>query len=212
MYLYADMEINSLKGMTYMNDKNILEKENSDSVGEVQIDKPIANLYEWIEAAVFSLLCVALIFTFLFRIVGVDGDSMNNTLYDEERLIITRLFYTPHHGDIVIINRYTQEPLVKRIIALEGDTLEINPETNEVIVNGEILDEPYALGITEPIEYQNEYKNEPIPKGYMFVMGDNRENSKDSRKISEIGFVKENDIMGKAVYRFFPISRAGGLY
>jgi signal peptidase I len=172
----------------------------------------ISSLYEWVEAAVFSLLCVTLVFSFLFRIVSVDGNSMNRTLFHGDRLIITRLFYTPKRGDIIIINRYTQEPLVKRVIAVGGDTLEIIGDSQEVIVNGKVVNESsYSIGITEPIEYQNEYKAKPIPDGWLFVMGDNRENSRDSRTMSEIGFIKYEDIMGKAIFRFFPISQVGGL-
>ena len=173
-------------------------------------NKSVLSLYEWVEAAVFSLLCVTLIFTFIFRIVGVDGDSMNPTLYNSERLIITRMFYTPKHGDIVIINRYLQEPLVKRVIAVGGDELEINDETHQVIINGKALNEPYIKGNTE--SYGFKPNKQKIPEGTVFVMGDNRENSKDSRWMEEVGFVKVNDIMGKAVFRFFPINRAGGLY
>ena len=173
----------------------------------------IGSLYEWMEAAVFSLLCVTLVFSFLFRIVSVDGNSINRTLFHGDRLIITRLFYTPKRGDIIIINRYTQEPLVKRVIAVGGDTLEIIGDSQEVIVNGKVVNESsYSIGITEPIEYQNEYKAKPIPDGWLFVMGDNRENSRDSRTMSEIGFIKYEDIMGKAIFRFFPISQVGGLY
>ena len=172
----------------------------------------IGSLYEWMEAAVFSLLCVTLVFSFLFRIVSVDGNSINRTLFHGDRLIITRLFYTPKRGDIIIINRYTQEPLVKRVIAVGGDTLEIIGDSQEVIVNGKVVNESsYSIGITEPIEYQNEYKAKPIPDGWLFVMGDNRENSRDSRTMSEIGFIKYEDIMGKAIFRFFPISQVGGL-
>ncbi|HCA30152.1 MAG TPA: signal peptidase I [Ruminococcaceae bacterium] len=172
----------------------------------------IGSLYEWMEAAVFSLLCVTLVFSFLFRIVSVDGNSMNRTLFHGDRLIITRLFYTPKRGDIIIINRYTQEPLVKRVIAVGGDTLEIIGDSQEVIVNGKVVNESsYSIGITEPIEYQNEYKAKPIPDGWLFVMGDNRENSRDSRTMSEIGFIKYEDIMGKAIFRFFTISQVGGL-
>lgn len=111
-------------------------------------DKPdgAASIYEWVEAAVFSLIVVVLVFTFLFRIVGVDGRSMQTTLMDKDRLILSALPYTPERGDIVVINRYTKEPLVKRIIAVENDTISIDEESHRVILNGEILDEPYIQG------------------------------------------------------------------
>lgn len=167
-------------------------------------------VYEWVEAAIFALVCVVLVFTFLFRIVGVDGESMQTTLMDHDRLILTRLNYTPERGDIVVINRYTQEPLVKRVIAKGNDTLDIDAQTGEVLLNGKVLDEPYLDDFqrTDPMEFQGPIT---IPEGYVFVMGDNRLNSHDSRK-RDISCVSEKDLMGKAVFRLWPFSHIGGLY
>ena len=171
----------------------------------------VSSLYEWMEAAIFSLVCVVLVFSFLFRIVGVDGDSMQTTLLDHDRLILTDLFYTPGHGDIVVINQHTQEPLIKRIIAMSGDRLDIDEETGEVILNGKVLDEPYVNGpFTERRQFTGEMV---IPEGYVFVMGDNRGYSKDSRytDIGENGLISTRDIMGKAVFRIWPFSQIGSL-
>ncbi len=172
---------------------------------EPEREQRFTGLYEWVEAAVFSLIVVVLVFTFLFRVVGVDGPSMTPTLLDQERLILTDLFYTPERGDVVVINRYTREPLIKRIIAVGGDTLAIDGETGEVSVNGEVLDEPYIQGTTYPLEFESP---QTVPEGYVFVMGDNRENSTDSRRL---GFISEKDIMGEAVFRIWPLSKFGGL-
>lgn len=165
-------------------------------------------VYEWVEAAIFALVCVVLVFTFLFRIVGVDGESMQNTLMDHDRLILTRLPYTPERGDIVVINRYTDEPLVKRVIAVEGDTIDIDPETLLVSINGTVLDEPYLDCLTPPGEFEGPLT---VGEGQVFVMGDNRVNSHDSRS-SDIGLVRVKDIMGKAVFRIWPLDSIGGLY
>ena len=192
-----------------MNDEVLLSDDSHELPVPGNGNKSIEGLYEWVEAAVFSLTLVVLIFSFLFRIVGVDGNSMNPTLKNGERLIITNLMYTPKQGDIVIINRYTQEPLVKRVIAVAGDTLEINGETNQVIVNGKVLAESYTKGLTYPLYFQP--TKQVVPDGCVFVMGDNREDSMDSR-FPEVGFIHTEDIMGKAVYRFLPISRFGSLY
>ena len=169
-----------------------------------------AAMYEWVEAAIFALVCVVLVFTFLFRIVGVDGESMQTTLMNHDRLILTRLNYTPERGDIVVINRYTQEPLVKRIVAKGNDTLDIDAQTGKVILNGSVLEEPYLDDFqkTEPMDFQGPIV---VPEGYVFVMGDNRLNSHDSRK-RDISCVSEKDIMGKAVFRLWPFSQVGGLY
>lgn len=177
-------------------DREPLQEAGPKKNGENQAE----SLYEWIEAAVFSLAFVALVFAFLFRIVGVDGESMQDTLQNQDRLIITDLNYTPQRGDIVIINRYTEEPLIKRVIAVGGDTLQIDGETHQVIVNGAVQDEPYIKGLTEPLGFETQQ----VPKGEVFVMGDNRENSLDSRYF---GFFKQSDIMGKAVFRFLPLGR-----
>ncbi|MCI8553849.1 MAG: signal peptidase I [Clostridiales bacterium] len=167
-----------------------------------------SNLYEWVEAAVFSLICVVLVFTFLFRVVGVDGPSMTPTLLNKERLIMTSINYTPQRGDIVVINRFTQEPLVKRIIAVEGDILEIDGETGEVRVNGETLDESYIRGTTYPIEMESPFQ---VSEGHVFVMGDNRENSTDSRHHS-VNEVPVKNIIGKAVWRIWPLNKFGSIY
>ncbi len=172
-----------------------------------------ASLYEWMEAAIFSLVAVTLVFTFLFRVVGVDGRSMMTTLHDQDRLILSSLPYTPHQGDIVVINRVDQglEPLVKRIIAVEGQTVQIMD--GNVLVDGEILQEPYLYtqteeGISETVAPDGIIT---VPEGCVFVMGDNRKQgcSLDSRFI---GCIREQDIIGKAVFRLWPLESFGGVY
>ena len=165
------------------------------------------SIYDWVEAAVFSIICVVMVFTFLFRIVGVDGPSMMNTLLDKQRLILTSYPITPERGDIVVINRYTQEPIVKRVIATAGDKLFVDPEDYSVYLNGEKLQEDYTIGYTQPHDLTGEIT---IPKGYVFVMGDNRTVSLDSR-YNEVGIVSVKDVMGKAVFRIWPFDSFGTL-
>lgn len=164
----------------------------------------ISGIYEWVGAALYSLICVVLAFIFVFRIVGVEGDSMNPTLHDGERLILLTFMYRPQRGDIVVIDRYTQEPLVKRVIAVGGDEIAILPDTGEVVLNGVVQEEKYTKGKTLIHDFGTETKK--VPKGYLVVMGDNRENSKDSRK-AEVGFVNEKDVVGKAIFRFYPLDK-----
>lgn len=167
--------------------------------------KWINSLYEWVEAVVVSLVVIVLVFTFICRIVRVDGTSMENTLVHNDRLLLFNLQYVPERGDVVVVVRSEGEPLIKRVIALEGDTVEIVEETAEVIVNGEVLDEPYVKGITVNRDF---YGEQTVPQGCMFVMGDHRTVSHDSRS-QEIGFVSVEDVMGEATFRIWPLSGFG---
>ena len=167
----------------------------------------VSSFYEWIDAAVFSLVVVVLVFTFLCRIVGVDGSSMKTTLMDRDLLILSVLPYTPERGDIVVINRYTKEPLIKRVIGVAGDTVEIDEEQHRVRINGVLRDEPYIHVPTYPEGMAG--KTVEIPDGKVFVLGDNRVASLDSRSI---GLIDEGDILGKAVFRILPFDRIGSIY
>ena len=167
----------------------------------------VSRVYDIGDTAVFALICIVVLFTFLVRVVGVEGDSMNNTLQTQDRLLLLVAGYTPERGDIVVVDRYTQEPLIKRVIALEGDIIDIDPETHEVSVNGEVLDEPY---VSTPTDLKDFSGPQEVPEGKVFVMGDNRTYSKDSRT-DEIGFVDASDVVGRAIFRIWPFSRAGTL-
>ena len=168
-----------------------------------------ALLYEWTEAITIAFAVVVLIFAFVCRLISVDGTSMMDTLYDEERLLLSRLPYTPDYGAIVVILlEGRDEPLIKRIIALEGDTVQVNAETGEVYRNGILLEESY---IHVPTAVEQMRGVVTVPEGEVFVMGDNRSSghSLDSRSF---GCIPESDIMGKAVFRLFPLERFGGIY
>ena len=168
----------------------------------------IFDLYDWAGTAIFSLVFIVVLFTFVCRIVGVDGDSMNNTLTNGDRLVLTDTYdYTPERGDIVVINRYTREPLIKRIIAVAGDKLEITAD-GRVLLNDTALNEPYIKG---DFTAQKEFvQAQVVPSGCVFVMGDNRGNSHDSRNV-DISFVPVEDIVGKAAFRLFPFDKMGRL-
>lgn len=167
----------------------------------------LMTVYDYAESVLFAMLCLVLLFTFVFRVAGVVGGSMEPTLYTTERLLLTTHFYEPAHGDIVVIDRYTQEPLIKRVIGVAGDTIRIDGMTGIVYRNGEALVERYISGSTSPKEMQGEVT---IPDGYIFVLGDNRGVSKDSRS-QEIGLVDTEDVVGKAVWRLWPIRRFGAV-
>jgi signal peptidase I len=153
---------------------------------------------------VVALAVFALLLSYIFRVVGVDGDSMLPTLNNEDRLLLSTFDTDYQYGDIVVVDRYTDEPLIKRVIAVGGDTLSIT-SSGVVSVNGAVLNEPYIQGETVLFDFPGTTK---VPSGYLFVMGDNRSMSKDSRK-TEIGLISIKDVVGKAVYRVWPLQSFG---
>ena len=184
------------------------------SPGQGGINNVLTALYEWTNTIIFSLICVIIAFIFFFRIVGVVGPSMNPALIGSvnkddksgDRLLVYTFMYKPSYRDIVIVDRYTADPLIKRVIALEGDKIQLLPHTNEVMVNHVVLDEPYAVGTTAANEFGTQERT--VPPGHVVVFGDNRSVSKDSR-MKEIDFVSVNDIIGRAFFRFSPMDRFG---
>lgn len=169
-------------------------------------------VFEWANTLFIFLTVVLLVMTFFFRQVTVNGPSMNDTLSSGDRLVVSGFLYDPQPGDIVVVTHGAEhdEPIIKRVIAVEGQSLWIDYTTGEVYVNGALLDEPYIKGTTVMEQFPLEIP-EVIPEGYVFVMGDNRENSLDSRS-TKIGMIPKQNIIGKAIFRFFPFNTFGGLY
>ena len=163
------------------------------------------DLYEWVQALVCSVLAVVLLFTFVVRLIGVDGHSMVPTLQDGDRLLVLNSLWDDdyQHGDIVVLRKDTfmEEPIVKRVIATEGQTVDIDFAAGNVYVDGELLEEDY---INEPT-YVEEGTEFPltVPEGSIFVMGDNRNHSSDSRS-SDLGTVDTRYVIGRAVFLLFP--------
>ena len=177
-----------------------------------------------LESFVIAVACVVFIFLFIARLSVVTGDSMNKTLKENDYLIVVNPFFTyePENGDIVVIHGNYENynvPLVKRIIATEGQTITINVKNKQVFIDGELISEDYAyymsgIPLKIPQTEGGEYNSSTgdftvtVPEGHVFVMGDNRCNSADSR-VEEISFINENNILGKAVYRIAPFSKIG---
>ena len=163
------------------------------------------DLYEWTQALVCSVLAVVLLFTFVVRLIGVDGHSMVPTLQDGDRLLVLNSLWDSdyEYGDIVVLRKesFLEEPIVKRVIATEGQTVDIDFASGSVYVDGELLEEDY---INEPT-YVEEGTQFPltVPEGSIFVMGDNRNHSSDSRS-SDLGTVDIRYVIGKAVFLLFP--------
>ncbi|MDE6019914.1 MAG: signal peptidase I [Ruminococcus sp.] len=188
----------------------------------------LGDILDVMEAVFISIFAVILFFAYVARPVTVDGESMKPTLQDQDRLFMSDLFYTPERGDIVIVDNSVSwtydtsgnliqgagiaedKRLIKRVIAVGGDELDINFTTGEVKVNGEVVEENYINNPTTTNYGAFAYPVR-IPEGYIFVMGDNRQNSTDSRS-GAVGFVSKDQILGKALFRFSPISEFGAIY
>ncbi len=161
----------------------------------------------------FLIAGVLLVFSLLFRVVVVSGPSMNNTLIDGDWLLLLgNTFYNdPKRGDIIVASKDSFDngtPIVKRVIATEGQEVFIDFEAGVVYVDEQPLDEPYTLTPTnmqEGIEFPL-----TVEPGCIFVMGDNRNVSKDSRS-TEIGLIDNREVLGKAIFLFFPGNNSGSL-
>lgn len=200
--------------MSKKNDENKAEKE----AVKTSEDKTIKEegtfsisqfCYDWIGSLLFAGTILLLIMAFFLRQVTVRGGSMNDTLKDKDRLIVSSFMYTPQDGDIIVATHGSRlnEPIIKRVIATEGQTLRIDYENNTVTVDGEVLDEPYIKGRTIVLSNPT-YIPDVIPRGYVFVMGDNREDSLDSRS-TRVGLIPVDNIIGKAVFRMWPFDSLG---
>ncbi len=161
-------------------------------------------VYDIMDSFKGAVLTAFIVFALVFRVVGVEGDSMNPTLSSGDWLAVSSVAIKGFEaGDIVVVTQPWERnvPIIKRVIAVGGDTVDIDFVTHQVRVNGKVIDEPY---IAEPtaLKYDVEFPL-VVEKGKLFVMGDNRNNSVDSRS-SAIGLVDERYVLGKAVIRLFP--------
>ncbi|MCI8537366.1 MAG: signal peptidase I [Oscillospiraceae bacterium] len=190
--------------------KKETEKEGLTPEQEFRMD-----LYYWLQALVAALIAIVMIFTFLGRVIGVKGSSMYPTLHHGDMMLVQSLGYSPKQGDVVVLTKesFMSDAIVKRIIAVGGQTVRIDYNENKVYVDGALLEEDYINLEDEdpmremPLDY---YSEVTVPEGSIFVMGDNRNGSTDSRS-PNLGLVDERYVIGHVLCVLFPFQNIGGV-
>lgn len=174
-----------------------------------KVEKVSSEALEWCESIVFAIGIAMVILVFGFKLSVVSGSSMSPTLSDGDQIIVQSFLYSPKAGDVITTDAWIDyvRPLAKRVIAVGGDVVDINGNTGEVIINGAVLKENY---IAAPTVLEDVVFPVTVPAGKVFVMGDNRQHSLDSRS-TEVGFIDERDLLGKVVYRIKPANRIGAI-
>lgn len=199
-----------------MEEKNLTVNENN---GTADNKNFFADMFDWMCSIFSAILCFIIIFALFARVITVDGESMVPTLQDQQRLIVSDMFYTPQYDDIVILyaDKLVNEssggygkPIVKRVIGLPGDIIRIDFVKGVVYRNGEQLPDDYTNTPTNLPENFPNNKDVTVEDGKIFVLGDNRNGSKDSRS-SDVGQVDMRYIMGKAYLRIWPLNALGML-
>ena len=180
----------------------------------------LKEMFEWVEAIAIAVIVALLLRNYVLTFARVEGASMEPSLQQSNMLYVNKVAYTPEKGDIVVFEPASapNHPYIKRVIATEGDSVYIDFETGDVYINGEVIDEPYING---PTALEGEYikllkmsgkydRQHPIviPEDHFWAMGDNRNNSRDSRSL---GPIPEEELMGHAIFRFWPVDKIGTL-
>lgn len=196
------------------NENNVIENNERSLVARF-----FDGVIDWIESFFFAIFIVVLIFTFILRTVAVNGDSMKPNFHDADRLIISHVNLKPAKGDILVMNCDTpqlRETIIKRCIGTAGDKIRIDYNNNTLEVNGKKMSNEYLGEVMyDKSSFDQQYSVEngvyeyTVPKGKIFVMGDNRNNSADSRMV---GFIDVDDVLGKVVFRMYPFDKIGVIH
>ena len=167
--------------------------------------------YDWIQSLISALLICVLVFVFVLRVMDVNGESMEPTLHNGNKILVSGLFYEPKRGDIVVFKKDSYDEgkaLVKRVIAVADDSVNIDFENGIVYVNGEALEEDYIKELTTmKIDFMGPLL---VPENCVFVLGDNRNSSRDSRD-KRIGVVDKRLIVGKVLLVLYPFDSFGSV-
>ncbi len=198
--------MNEEKNIQPINEQNSKKKKKKEPKEPFSLSVSIYDLAEMVAA---TSICIMLLFSFIVRLNIVDGSSMDKTLHDGQFLAVWELGYEPEAGDIVIIHKQNaapyDHPIVKRVIATGGQTVDIDFNTWTLTVDGKVIDEPYRYLDPASGTLTADY---PLPitlgENEIFVMGDNRNHSADSRQI-EIGPIDKRCVVGKAFMRIYPV-------
>ena len=172
----------------------------------------VQELYQTLRSLVGIVLVVIALFTFVLRMTVVDGQSMENTFHGGDVVLTWTLGCTPEQGDVVVLTKtsFREQSIIKRVIATEGQTVYVDYSTSTVYVDGVPLEEPYIKEPMHMLYFGEGVNNVTVPEGCVFVMGDNRNDSSDSRDPS-LGIVDERCIIGEAVFVLFPFSAFGAV-
>ena len=182
----------------------LMDRQNTSNEKRTLYARAADYVYSVFSAVILIMLCFFVLFTFFFRLASVDGSSMNPNLYDKQKIIVSNFLYTPEYGDIIAIGRASEEEnsIIKRVIGLPGDEIDINFDTHIITVNAGVITEDYET-IGAISEKGDTDFPVTVPENCVFVLGDNRNNSIDSR-FSSVGFIDLDEIAGKALFSLFP--------
>ena len=166
----------------------------------------LSSFFHWMSGIVAVLFVIFLVVMLFFRPVTVSGPSMEPTLHNGDRLFVYSFMYEPENGDVIVARSPdgADMPVIKRVIAKEGQVVEVDYENGTVTVDGVVLEENYISGMSKVPQNEIEYPY-TVPEDRIFVMGDYRDESRDSRH-KTFGCIDENTVAGKAVFRFYPFS------